>query len=135
MMRARTEVCGRERAVTLALAVCMSLVAGGWLFAVPAATQARFRTTFNVKSRDAGSVVLEGRVFNDTGVEVLDVWVTAEALSASGKVVGRGIAYVGSSIPWGDSVPFEAKVPATADVENFRVSVSSYRSRREVQSP
>ncbi|HXJ81741.1 MAG TPA: FxLYD domain-containing protein [Candidatus Methylomirabilis sp.] len=135
MTTARVAVCGRERAVAFALAVCMSLVAGGLLFAVPAATQARFRTTYNVKSRDARSVVLEGRVFNDTGVDVLDVWVTAEALSASGKVVGRGIAFVGSSIARGDSFPFEAKVPAAEDVENFRVSVSSYRSGREVQSP
>src|SRR5215472_9646897 len=98
MTAARARVNRHEHTVALALALCTWLVAGGLFFAVPAAAQTRFRTTYNVRSRDARSVVLEARVFNDTGVDVLDVWVTAEALSPSGKVVGRGIAFVGSSI-------------------------------------
>lgn len=112
------------------------------LFTVPAAAQARFRTTYDVKSRDTTGTVLEGIVFNDTGGEVLDVWVTAEALSASGKVLGRGIAFVGPSISRGTSASFEAKVPPAEGVENFRVAVTSYRAARapappgrEMQSP
>ena len=124
----------RERAVTIGLYLGIWVV-GVLVFTAPGATQAHFRVTFAVKSRDARTILLDGRVFNDTGADVLDVWVTAEALSKSGKVLGRGIAFVGSSISRADSASCEAKVPAAEGVETFRVSVTSYRAGREVQSP
>jgi len=102
---------------------------------VPCASQARFRVTYDVQSRDAKAVLIQGRVFNDTGVDVLEVWVTAEALNASGKVVGKGITFVGSSIARGDSAAFEAKLPPAEGIEKFRVAVTSYRAARETQSP
>jgi hypothetical protein len=125
----------------LGRAVCRELCRGICLvgvllvFVVPGATQAGFRITYDVQSRDAKATVLEGRVFNDTGVDVLDVWVTARALSATGKVLGRGIVFVGSSISNGGSAPFEVKVPAAEGVETFRMAVSSYRAGSAVQSP
>jgi hypothetical protein len=103
--------------------------------AVPGATQVRFRVTYEVKSRDAKTVLLEGRVFNDTGRDVLDVWVTAEGLNGAGKVLSRGITSVTSSISRGGSAPFEAKIPSAEGMETFRVAVTSYRATREVQSP
>ena len=135
-MRGRRLVAGRGgRAAMIGLALGLWLTGGLLVLANPGATQARFRITYDVKSRDEKAVLLEGRVFNDTGADVLDVWVTAQALSASGKVLGRGIAFVGSSISRGESAPFEAKVPAAEGVETFRVAVTSYRASREVQSP
>jgi hypothetical protein len=135
MTVARVAAGRRERAVTISLWLGLWLMGGLLAFAAPGATQVRFRITYNVQSRDAKATMLEGRVFNDTGGDVFDVWVTAEALSASGKVLGRGIAFVRSSISRGDSAPFEAKVPAAEGVESFRIAVTSYRSGGEVQSP
>ena len=127
--------------MTTSLRVGVWIVAASLLWASPAAPQARFRTTFNVKARDAAGVVLEGQVLNDTGRDAFDVWVTAEALSPSSKVLSTGIVFVRSAIARGASAPFEAKIPAAEGVETFRVSVTSYRAGsaaspgREVQSP
>jgi len=113
----------------------------GWLaatllaLAAPGGAQIRFRVTHDVKSRDARGIVLEGRVVNETDRDVVDVWVTAEAVNASGKVLARGIAFVGSTLARGESVPFEAKLPSVDGVERFRVSVTSYRAAIEAQSP
>ncbi len=105
------------------------------LFAAPGFAETRFRITYTVKTRDATAILLEGRVFNETGRDAFDVWVTAEALSASGKVLTSGIAFVKSAISRGDSAAFVAKVPSAEGVENFRIAVTSYRSGGDVQSP
>jgi hypothetical protein len=119
----------------------MGLSVGAWLLAtllslaMPGAAQVGFRITYEVKSRDASAILLDGRVVNDTGGDVVDVWVTAEAMNASGKVLARGIAFVGSTIARGASAPFEAKLPAAEGVQTFRVAVTSYRAGAEAQSP
>ena len=111
------------------------------LWASPATPQARFRTTFNVKARDANSIVLDGQVVNETGRDVFDVWVTAEGLNPSKKVLTTGITFVGPMIGRSKSAPFEAKIPAVEGIETFRVTVTSYRAGtavpqgRETQSP
>ncbi len=129
-------VAGRAgRVVTIGLCLGTWLIGAFLVLATPGATQARFRITFDVKSRDAKAILLEGRVFNDTGRDAVDVWVTAEAVNASGKVLARGIAFVGSQISRGDSASFEAKLPSVEGVETFRVAVTSYRAGSDVQSP
>ena len=122
-------------AVTIGLCLGLWLMGTLLVFVTLGATQARFRITFDVKSRDAKAVLLEGRVFNDTGRDAVDVWVTAEAVNASGKVLARGIAFVGSQISRNDSAPFEAKLPSVEGVETFRIAVTSYRAGSDVQSP
>ena len=127
--------------MTTSLRVGVWIVAASLLWASPAAPQAKFRTTFSVKARDATSIVLEGQVLNETGRDAFDVWVTAEGLSPSSKVLTTGITFVRSAIARGASAPFEAKIPTVEGVESFRVSVTSYRAGsavqpgREVQSP
>ena len=127
--------------MTTSLRVGVCIVAASLLWASPAAPQAKFRTTFSVKARDATSIVLEGQVLNETGRDAFDVWVTAEGLSPSSKVLTTGITFVRSAIARGASAPFEAKIPTVEGVESFRVSVTSYRAGsavqpgREVQSP
>ena len=80
-------------------------------------------------------------VVNDTGRDVFDVWVTAEGLNPSKKVLTTGITFVGPMIGRSKSAPFEAKIPAVEGIETFRVTVTSYRAGtaipqgRETQSP
>jgi hypothetical protein len=127
--------------VTISLRIGVWIVAASVLWTSPAASQARFRTTYQVKARDANAIVLEGQVVNDTGRDAFDVWVTAEGLSPSNKVLTTGITFVTPTIARSASAPFEAKIPAVEGLEKFRVTVTSYRSGapvqsgREVQSP
>jgi hypothetical protein len=119
--------------VTTALRAC--LVIAVVLIGSPGIAQGPFRVTYTVKSRAAPAFVLDGRVVNDSGREVVDVWVTAEALSASGKVLATGIAFVRSVIAKGDTAAFLAKVPFVEGAENFRIAVTSYRLGSDFQSP
>ena len=105
------------------------------LIGAPVAAQAPFRITTTVKSRTAPAFLLDGRIVNESGRDVVDVWVTAEALSASGKVLATGITFVRSRIGKGDTAAFLAKVPFVEGAENFRVSVTSYRLGGDFQSP
>jgi hypothetical protein len=106
------------------------------LLSVPGAAAPPFRITHNVRSSDATAVVLDGRVFNETEREVLDVWLTAEGLSPAGKVLTRGITFVSPMIPGRGSAAFVAKIPAVDGVASFRLAVSSYRSgMMGLQSP
>jgi hypothetical protein len=128
--------------VTISLRIGVCIVAASMLWAAPAASQARFRTTYQVKARDANGIVLEGQVVNDTGRDVFDVWVTAEGLSPSSKVLTTGITFVTPTMARNATAMFEAKIPTVEGIEKFRVTVTSYRAgaapaqpSREVQSP
>ena len=97
--------------------------------------QARFRITYTPRPREASSVVVDGRVFNDADRDVLDVWVRTEAVNNSGKVVATGLGFVGSSIPGHGSAAFTAKVPFVEGMQTFRLTVNSYRESAAFQSP
>ena len=118
---------GARVAVALVLAwLCAGTLASG---------QENFRVTYTREQSASGPSVLSGTVFNDARLDAHDVYVTAQALDASGKVVASGIAYVAGSIPAGRSANFTAKVPNVPGVERFRVSVSSARMGYGAQSP
>ncbi|HSE92561.1 MAG TPA: FxLYD domain-containing protein [Methylomirabilota bacterium] len=97
------------------------------LMAVSVAAQGPFRITYDVDRSSPGRTRIAGQVFNDTPTDVVDVYVTAEAVDGNGKVVARGISFVSPAISRGGSAPFEAAVPAPPSATNFRVRVSSYR--------
>jgi hypothetical protein len=63
----------------------------------------------------------------------VDVYVTAEALDATGKIVASGVSYVGS-VNAGTSGAFVIKVPAARNAANFRVLVTGFRFGFAVQS-
>lgn len=106
------------------LTVALGVVA---LAAAVVGAQEQFRVTWDVDRATPGRTRITGRVFNDAAVDVLNVYVTAEALDAGGKVVARGVSFVASSIPPRSNAPFEASVPAPSGGTNVRVRVSSFR--------
>lgn len=116
-------------------ALLLSLTGVLLLAASASFCQARFRITYTPRPREASSVVVDGRVFNDADRDVLDVWVRAEAVNASGKVVATGLGFVGSSIPGHGSAAFTAKVPFVEGMQTFRLAVNSYRESAAFQSP
>ncbi len=89
--------------VGIILAVCLVLLGVGLATAQP------FRITFRRDRDEPSSIVLMGEVFNDGLREVVDVWVTAEALNAGDKIVGRGIAFVTSFLPGRGTTTFAVK--------------------------
>src|SRR5439155_24475967 len=80
---------------------------------VPAQAQAKFKVTYQVERTDSNRVYLAGRVYNDASVDAVDVYVTAEALDASGKELARGVAFVARSIPARSDADFSARVPTS----------------------
>jgi hypothetical protein len=111
----------RRHALWTLMAVGMTLT--------PAVGQAEdpFQLRYTVERGGTGPVRVQGTVVNEARLDVYDVYVTAEALDASGKVVGRGVAFVSGSIPQHRSAPFVISIPAAQTAASFRVRVSSFR--------
>lgn len=86
-----------------------------------------FRVTYDVDRSVAERFQVRGTVLNEARFDAIDVYVTAEALDAGGKVVARGVAFVTSSLARGRSESFVANVPVVRNAVSFRVTVSSYR--------
>ena len=95
--------------------------------ASPSVAQENFRITYNVERLEGGRTRVTGTVQNDARAEVLDVYVTAEALDGNKKVVARGISFVAASLRQRDVAPFTVSVPAPPTATVFRVQVTSYR--------
>jgi hypothetical protein len=112
------------------LAMCLVLLDVGLATAQP------FRITFRRERDEPSSIVLMGELFNDGLRDVVDVWVTADAFNAEGKVVGRGLAFVTSFLPGrGTTTPFTVKLPRAEEAHSFRLVVSSFRHASGAQSP
>jgi hypothetical protein len=92
-----------------------------------------FRITHVVERRAPEHVTVTGRVFNEARNDAVEVYVTAEALDGSGRVIASGVSYVGS-VPAGASAAFLVKIPAARAAANFRVLVTSFRFGFSVQS-
>ena len=105
-------------AIVVVLAVFVPALAPG---------QESFQLRYTVDRTTPGQVRVNGTVVNEARLDVLDVHVTAEALDAAGRVLGRGIAFVSSSIPRGGAAAFTVSVPAAQAATSFRVRVSSFR--------
>lgn len=97
--------------------------------------QPPFRVTFHRAPDEPSSLVLAGEVSNDGYRDVVDVWVTAQALNAAGRVVARGLAFVTRLLPRAQSTAFTVKLPRTEQVQDFRVFVSSFRYMFATESP
>jgi hypothetical protein len=111
-------------AVFVACALCV----------VPVAAQTTpFRLTHTIDKGTQAQVTVTGRVFNDARADAIDVYVTAEALDGTGKVVASGVSYVGT-VPAGNSAAFVIKVPSARGAATFRVLVTSFRFGFAIQS-
>ena len=104
------------------------------LAAADAAAQANpFRITHSVDRGTQPPVTVTGRVFNDGRTDAVEVYVTAEALDGSGRVIASGVSYVGV-VQAGSSATFVVKVPSARAAANFRVLVTSFRFGFSIQS-
>jgi hypothetical protein len=116
-------------------AVVAALVAVVMAVAPAARAQGPFRVTFKVEKTGPAGTEITGQVTNDARAEVLDVYVTAEAVGGGGRVLARGVAHVGDVLRDGQSASFLISVPAVPGTARYRVSVSSYRQGFASQNP
>jgi hypothetical protein len=103
----------------------------------PAAAQRNapgFRVVYNVDKTGPTHVELSGHVYNDNPADAMDVYVSAEAVDSSGKVVAEGIPYVGV-VRSRSSAPFKARVPVVPNATGFRVGINSFRLSLGRESP
>lgn len=115
--------------VAIILTMCLVLLGVGLATAQP------FRITFQRERDEPTSIVLMGEVFNDGPRDIVDIWMTADARDAEGKVVGRGIAFVASFLRGRGTTTFTVKLPRAEQAQSFRVFVSSFRYASAEQSP
>lgn len=101
---------------------------------VEASSQTRFRITHEQDRRQTESIVVVGNVVNDDNRDALDVYVTAEALNVSGRIIATGIAHVGV-VPARRGVRFAVMVPRVDGVSGFRVAVTSFRDGATSEAP
>ena len=99
------------------------------------AAQEQFRVSFQRQPDEPTSLVLAGTLSNQGPRDVVDVWVTAEALDAGGRVVGRGVAFVSPLLRGRAETKFTVKLPRVEQVQSFRLSVSSFRYMTGTESP
>ncbi|MGH7309957.1 MAG: FxLYD domain-containing protein [Candidatus Rokuibacteriota bacterium] len=114
-------------------------VVGGLLVAVllvlaGASAAQEFQVKYTADRSTPNRTRISGDVNNTGRTDVLDVYVTAEALDGNGKVIGRGISFVAHSITQGSSAPFEAVIPVGTAV-SYRVRVTNYRQGLGAQAP
>jgi hypothetical protein len=119
----------RRRALWTLMALGMSLAP-----ATGHAADDPFQVRYTVERGGTGPVRVQGTVLNESRLDVYDVYVTAEALDAGGKVVGRGIVFVSGLIPQSKSAPFAIGIPAAQAAASFRLRVSSFRYGAGVQT-
>jgi hypothetical protein len=104
------------------------------LSVIPVAAQtSSFRLTHTIDKGAQAQVTVTGRVFNDARADAIDMYVTAEALDGTGKVVASGVSYVGT-VAAGNSAAFVIKVPSARSAATFRVLVTSFRFGFAIQS-
>ena len=119
----------RSRAVMAITLVVLAVAVAG-----SAAAFDPFRVTYTADRSRPESISISGRVVNESRGDVLDVYLTAQALDASGKVVATGVTFVSPLIPPGGAAAYVARIPTVPGVVAFRVSVTSYRTGFSQQS-
>ena len=121
-----------RRRLPLWLSVVLALVTA--LVTLPVAAQtSSFRLTHTIDKGTQAQVTVTGRVFNDARADAIDLYVTAEALDSTGKIIASGVSYVGT-VYAGNSAAFIIKVPAARNAANFRVLVTGFRFGFGIQS-
>ena len=114
-------------------ALCMGILTALILLPTAVFADDPFQLRFSVERAGSGPVRMQGTIVNEGRSDVYDVYVTAEALDAGGKVIARGIAFVGS-IPQQGSATFSASIPVVQTASTFRARVTSFRYGAGVQT-
>jgi hypothetical protein len=86
-----------------------------------------YHLTYSLERGTGGPTRINGRLLNEGPMDMFDVYVTAEALDAAGKVVGRGMTFVSAAIPPRGIASFVVAIPPSPNATTFQVRVSSFR--------
>jgi len=107
-------------------AACLAVLGALGLFArAPAADY--FTITYNIDRSGPRQIRLDGRIFNNTSLDAVNVRLRVQALSAAGDVVAELPAYVDRLVRARHEGYWDASVPADPRITGFRVVVAGYR--------
>ena len=90
-----------------------------------------FRFQFNLDRSSPKHLALAGRIFNDSGVDAVNVRLKVVAMDAAGNPVAERNAYVDRLVPARGEAYWDAKFPPNPAMVGFRVVVLGYEYRRE----
>jgi len=97
------------------------------LLAVGADAADYFTITYNIDRSGPRQIRLDGRIFNNTSLDAVNVRLRVQALGAAGEVVAELPAYVDRLIRARHEGYWDASVPADLRITGFRVVVAGYR--------
>jgi hypothetical protein len=95
------------------------------------AQQHYFRFQFNLDRSSPKHLALVGRVFNDSGVDAVNVRLKVVATDAAGNMVAERNAYVDRVVPARGEAYWDAKFPPNPAMVGFRIVVVGYEYKRE----
>ena len=113
-------------------AACFAVL-GALCLAVGADAADYFTITYNIARSGPRQIRLDGRIFNNTSLDAVNVRLRVQALSAAGDVIAELPAFVDRLIRARHEGYWDASVPPDPRITGFRVVVASYRF--QVQGP
>ena len=90
-----------------------------------------FRFQFNLDRSSPKHLTLVGRIFNDSGVDAVNVRIKVVAMDAAGNMVAERNAYVDRVVPARGEAYWDAKFPPNPAMVGFRIVVVGYEYKRE----
>ena len=118
------------RRLTVATFLTVMLVAG-LTVAGRAQQQHYFRFQFNLDRSSPKHLTLAGRIFNDSGMDAVNVRLKVVAVDAAGNTVLERNAYVDRVVPARGEAYWDAKFPPNPAMTGFRIVVVGYDYKRD----
>jgi hypothetical protein len=117
------------RRLMLAILATVLILAATPVTAVmsPSGIDPRLRLDWEAAQGRDGRPVITGYIYNDYDRMAINVQLLAEALDASGRVVGRAIAFVSGNVPVLNRNYFS--VPLKTSGASYRITVTSFEWR------
>ena len=94
-----------------------------------------FRFQFNIDRSSPKHLALAGRIFNDSGVDAVNVRLKVVAMDGAGKTVAEKNAYVDRLVPARGEAYWDAKFPPDPNLVGFRIVVLGYEYKRATDAP
>ena len=95
------------------------------------AQQHYFRFQFNIDRSSPKYLALAGRIFNDSGVDAVNVRLKVIAFDGANTTVAEKNAYVDRVVPARGEAGWDAKFPANPGIAGFRIVVVGYEYKRD----
>lgn len=94
-----------------------------------------FRFQFNIDRSSPKQLGLIGRIYNDSGVDAVNVRLKVVAMDGTGATVAERNAYVDRVVPARGEAFWDAKFPPNPNLVSFRIVVQGFEYKRGTDAP